>query len=132
MRTHILNLTSALSGKHEFLNLYYRLQKETGDGEAFRDRFISHVQIELERHDVKEMNPAKLGQIIGEFEKGDVSTSSAELAKQLVSSSDCIAMLRTLVAICLAHVIFDRMKVCHAARNERPRRSEHHRVPVVA
>ncbi len=102
MRAYIVNLTDNLIGKHHFDKMAETMAKDWGG-------FLNFVKMSLETHDVREMNPETLGKIMCSFEVGDVLANKEQLFQKIYFAGDCEAMLRDLVAVCLAFAIADRL-----------------------
>lgn len=101
---YIQNLTDNLIGKNCFDRMWKDHYYHEGVG------FFKHVRNDLLCcADVSKMSPETLGKIMCAFEVGDVVASKKELFDNITFSGDCEEMLRELVAVCLAHVIVDRL-----------------------
>lgn len=111
MRPYIVNLTNNLIGKHDYDRLSKRMD---------RLNFFEHVKDGLEVHDVEEMTPETLGRILCSLEIGDVIASKADLLDGLHFGGDCEAMLRELVATCLAYAIAGRLDADDIRMNDIP------------
>jgi len=104
MDQHIVHLTDYLISKHGFDNL-----GEVQSTPRSRTQFIKHVAIHLEAGELQKMKPSKLGEILGELKLGDMDVSREDLLVNVHFAGDCLNLLRSLVASCLAHVIYERL-----------------------
>ena len=102
MSPYILDLTSHLIKK----NRYGDLLQHNLDSHAL----LSHIQLDLESGDVRDMNPATLGKIMTAFEIGDVMASKEDLFRQVHFTGDCEDLLRQMISTCLAYAIRDRLQ----------------------
>ncbi|MES2214351.1 MAG: hypothetical protein V4465_03135 [Patescibacteria group bacterium] len=100
MRPYIINLTDYLIRANHFDKITWISEPAA---------ILDHIAVMLRTGEVNEMSPGKLGEILGSFEVGDVPTSQEELLKDLKFAGDCEAFLRSLVSICLAHAILNRL-----------------------
>jgi len=97
MRKYIEDLTNNLIGRNRY---------DTLMGHMDDDR-----EIALRCGDVSDMKPETLGKIMCSFEIGDVPASHYELFSTIrFDSGDCDDLLRTLVSICLAYTIRNRLE----------------------
>ena len=101
MRQYIVNLTDHLISKNRYDEAFCKIKDQK--------KLIRHVALDLETGDVRSMSPAKLGEIMCSFESGDVMTSQEDLFKDTCFGGDCDMLLRSLVSVCLAYVIRDRL-----------------------
>lgn len=111
MRQYIVNLTDHLIAR----NKYGVIAGKITDPFVF----MAHVKLDLEAGDVRSMSPEKLGAIMSEFEIGDVMLTSRQIHDAVGFNGDCEDFLRSLVALCLASVIADRLSPA-TARNVPP------------
>ncbi len=104
MRKYIEDLTNNLIGRNRYDTLMGHMDDD-------RDKFLEYVQIALRCGDVSDMKPETLGKIMCSFEIGDVPASHYELFSTIrFDSGDCDDLLRTLVSICLAYTIRNRLE----------------------
>lgn len=99
MRKYIVNLTSNLINKNRYDEIFARMNNPS--------EFLTHIALDLESDDVKDMSPETLGKIMCSFEIGDVM--SGHPGKEVKFSGDCEDLLREIVSICLAYVIRSRL-----------------------
>lgn len=104
MRKYIENLTDHLIRKNGYEDILERLDNN-------KEEFLKFVKLDLEAGDIKDMNPETLGKIMCSLETGDVMASGKELFEKVHFAGNCEEMLRELVALCLAYVIRDRLKL---------------------
>jgi hypothetical protein len=104
MRKYIKDLTDNLISNNRYDMIAERLIAEGNVA-----LFIAHIKLDLEACDVAKMRPETLGKIMASFEVGDVMTSREDLFESLYFGGDCESLLRQSVALCLAHVIRDRL-----------------------
>lgn len=101
MRRYIVNLTSHLINKNRYDEIFARMNNPS--------EFLTHIALNLESDDVKDMSPETLGKIMCAFEIDDVMASKKDLFDGTHFSGDCEELLRELVSLCLAYAIRDRL-----------------------
>ncbi|MSU55616.1 MAG: hypothetical protein EXS46_03730 [Candidatus Taylorbacteria bacterium] len=113
MRKYIDDLTDNLIGKHKFAVLFDR----SLDVREHDVDFVDASRHILEHDDVAQMKPETLGRIMCGFEIGDVMT--AHPGKEVTFAGDCECMFREIVALCLAHAIYQKLQLSLRPRREK-------------
>ncbi len=106
MRKYIVDLTDNLIHKNRYDELWDRFCKPNFVKET---SFLEHVKLDLDSDDVSSMKPETLGRIMSSFGVGNIMATKDEILGSVSFAGDCEAMLRELVALCLAYVIRDRL-----------------------
>ncbi|OHA79951.1 MAG: hypothetical protein A2747_01885 [Candidatus Yonathbacteria bacterium RIFCSPHIGHO2_01_FULL_44_41] len=71
-----------------------------------RDEFLRYVKEDLASDDVNTMTPETLGKIMCQIDNGDVSVTKEELSNFVQFLGNCDELLREMVSLCLACVIY--------------------------
>lgn len=101
MRQYIVSMTDNFIGKYKLDVMAARFS---------RAEFIKAVTFDLEIAEVNSMRPETLGRILCAFELGDVLVSKEELSEGSFFAGSCENMLRSMVALTLAHAIWNRLQ----------------------
>ncbi len=101
-RKHLNNLTDQLIRSQGLWELYVRFDRD-------KHRFLEQAIDTLYVGPVKAMSPAKLGEIMHEFEDSELPLTKPEIFKIVTFAGSTQDFHRDLVSLCLAAYIFARM-----------------------
>ncbi len=101
MRQYLSNLTSSLIRNNRFDEDYHAMNQ--------KESFIDHAMAVLVTGDVAKMTPQKLGRLMCSFTVGEVFVPKDELIQKIHFSGDSREMLREMVSLFLAWMIWDRL-----------------------